>query len=190
MNILQQYQLLIGIFFAFLLVIFFMVAFFAAPNMTSGQHAILRFLAALCAGFAGALIAGEALFRMEGDTGATKYLVSGTAGFALFFVVWFFFPKYTAPATPVAPDSFSVSIPKGWTFQHAAKVFAQKDKAIVDFGGLTANELTAKLSPTEIEAKTVSDAINRLRLITVTPNAIRQYNIKHKDSVYHLTVRS
>src|SRR5580765_2307361 len=107
MNILQQYQLWVGFGLAVLLVIFLMVVFFKAPNMTSGQHAILRFFAALCAASAGALIAGEALFRMQGATGGVKYLVSGTAGFALFFVVWFFFPK---PTTPEAADRFRASL--------------------------------------------------------------------------------
>lgn len=185
MNILQQYQLWVGFGLAVLLVIFLMVVFFKAPNMTSGQHAILRFFAALCAGSAGALIAGEALFRMEGDTGGVKYLVSGTAGFALFFVVWFFFAK---PTTPEAPDRFRVSLPKGWTFQHAAENFAQRDGAIMDFDGLTANELKSKLRPTEIDAKTPGEAISRLRLITITPNAIREFDIKYEDSIYHLIV--
>jgi hypothetical protein len=189
MNILQQYQLLIGIVFAFFLVVFLMIAFFTAPNMTTGQHSILRFLAALCAGFAGALIAGDALFRVEGDTGAVRYFISGTAGFALFFVVWFFFPKPTVPeAPPAVPDRFSASVPKGWTFQHAAKILAQQDNSLVDFGGLKADELNAKLNPTEIETKTAGDAITRLRLITVIPDAIRKYEIRHEDSIYHLII--
>jgi hypothetical protein len=187
MNILQQYQLWIGSGFAVFLVVFLMVAFFKAPNMTSVQRDILRFLAALCAGSAGALIAGEALFRMEGYTGGFKYLVSGTAGFALFFVVWFFFPK---PTGPLAPDRFRASLPKGWTFQYAAKTFAQRDNAIVDFDGLTSNELNAKLSPTEIDTRTAGEAIGRLRLITVTPNTIREYDIKYEDSIYRLIVRN
>jgi hypothetical protein len=185
MNILQQYQLWIGFGFAVLLVLFLMVAFFKAPTMTPGQFAILRFFAALCAGFAGGLITGEALFRMEGDTGGVKYLVSGTAGFALFFVVWFFFPKLTPP---MAPDRFRLSLPMGWTFQHAAKTFAQRDSAFVDFDGLTTVELGAKLSAAEIDAKTVGEAIKRLRLVTVTPNAIREYDIKYEDSIYHLII--
>jgi hypothetical protein len=187
MSTLQQYQLWIGLGFAAFLILFLVVAFFAAPNMTPGQHSILRFFAALCAGFAGALIAGEALFRMEGDTGGVKYLVSGTAGFALFFAVWFFFPKHSPP-TP--PDRFRASIPKGWTFQQAAKVFAQRERALADFDGLTASELAAELSPTEIDTKTAGEAIGRLRLITVTPNAVREYDIKYEDSIYRLVVRA
>jgi len=183
MNILQQYQLWIGFGFAVLLVIFLIVAFFKAPNMTPSQHTILRFLAALCAGFAGALISGEALFRMEGGTAGVKYLVSGTAGFALFFVVWFFFPK---PTAPVAPDRFHASLPAGWTFEQAAKTFAQRDSAIVTFDGFTSQELNAKLSPAEIDTKTIGEAIQRLRLITITPNAVRDYDIKYENSIYHL----
>ena len=187
MTILQQYQVWIGFGFAVLLVFFLMIAFFKAPNMTPGQFAILRFLAALCAGFAGALITGEALFRMEGDTGGVKYLVSGTAGFALFFVVWFFFQK---PTPPMAPDRVRLSLPVGWTFQYAAKTFAQRDSAQVDFDGLTTDELGANLNPEKIDTKTVGEAIKQLRLVTVTPNAIREYDIKYEDSMNRLIISS
>jgi hypothetical protein len=163
-----------------------MFAFFRAPVMTAGQFAILRFFAALCAGFAGGLIAGEALFRMQGDTGGTKYLVSGTAGFALFFVVWFFFPKHT---TPPPPERFRASVPKGWTFQNTAIVFAQRVSAQVDFDELSSDELNAVLSPADIDTENVGQAISHLRLITAKPNTIRKFEIDYKDSIYRLAVR-
>src|SRR5688500_764038 len=104
MTILQQYQFWVGVGLVFLVVVFFMYAFFKAPNMTPQQFAIIKFLAALCAAGAGALITGEALFRAEVSMGQTqKYLFTGTAGFALFGLVWLIFPKYSAAS---APDSF------------------------------------------------------------------------------------
>lgn len=186
MNALQQYQLWIGFGLALLLLIFFIVAFFKAPDMTSSQFTILRVLSTFCAAFAGAIITGEALFRMEGASGGMRYLVSGTAGFAFAFAIWFFFPKHSPPKPP---DRFRASLPKGWTFQHAVKTFAQRDNAVVDFDGFTPDELQAKLSEANIDTKTVAEAISRLRLITVKPNAIRDYETRHEDSLYRLTVR-
>lgn len=186
MDALQQYQVWIGFGFAALLILFFIVAFFKAPDMTASQFTILKVLSTFCAAFAGILIAGEALFRLEGATGGTKYLVSGTAGFAFAFVIWFFFPKHDPP---VPADRFIAALPAGWTFQQAAKTFAQRDNAFVDFQGFTADELNSRLSAANIDTKTVGEAINRLRLITSKPNAIRDYETKYEDAIYHLIVR-
>ena len=187
MNSLQQYQLWIGFGFALLLIIFLIVAFFKAPEMTDPQFAILKVLSTLCAAFAGVLITGEALFRMEGTAGGIKYLLSGTAGFAFAFAIWFFFPK-RSPVVP--PDRFRAALPEGWTFQQAAKTFAQRESAVVDFDGLTADELQAKLTAGEIDTKTVGEAIGRLRLFTDKPNVIRDYEIRQEDSVYRVIVRN
>src|SRR5438309_10791029 len=88
MTMLQSSQFLAGLVFVAILVLFLMIAFFRAGKLTDGQNKILRFLCSLCAGFAGALFTGEALFRLTTDVGRTGNLViSGTAGAALFFAV-------------------------------------------------------------------------------------------------------
>ena len=90
MNLLSH-QLWIGFGFVVLLVAFLIFAFFVKENLTPDQRNILRFLTSLCAAFAGALITGDALFRLEGAVGkGTNVVISGVAGIALFFVVWFF----------------------------------------------------------------------------------------------------
>lgn len=185
MSILQQYQFWVGFGLVLLVVVFFMVAFFTAPNMTHGQYIILKFLAALCAGCAGALITGEALLKVEGAIGAqTKYFFSGTAGFALFGLVWLIFPKYSSPPDP---NSFHAALPEGWTFRHAAETFAELDNnSFANFEGFREDELNAKLRSRQIDAKTASDAIRLLRSATVIPNAIRKYDIRYEDSTYYL----
>src|SRR5216684_229306 len=101
MNTLQQYQLWIGFGFALLLIIFFIVAFFRSKTLSPDQRSILRFLSALCAGFAGALITGDALFNMEGSFGAgPKFAIRGAAGAALFLQCGFSFQKWQASPTP------------------------------------------------------------------------------------------
>jgi hypothetical protein len=188
MNILQQYQFWVGFALVFLVVVFFMVAFFTAPNMTSGQYTILKFLAALCAGCAGALLTGEALFRFEGAMAQNRYFFSGTAGFALFGLVWLIFPKYSPPALPPPPNSFSMSLPPGLTFQQGAKEFAEQDNAFANFEGFTNDELNAELNSRQIDARTANDAIGLLRLATVVPNAVRKYDVRYENSTYYLRV--
>lgn len=184
MNTLQQYQLWIGFGFALLLVIFFIVAFFKSKTLTPDQRSILRFLSALCAGFSGALITGDALFNIQGSFGAgPKFAVSGAAGAALFFVVWFFFPKVAG-----FPDAFNFSVPPGWTFKKTADTLSQQEGAVPDYDGLTAAELAAPLQAWHLKAKDVGDAIRLLRSITTKPDAIRNYEVKLENSVYHLRI--
>jgi hypothetical protein len=193
MNILQQYQFWVGLGLVIPIMAFFIYAFFKAPNMTQQQYIIIKFMAALCAGFAGALIAGETLFRAEGSVGGeqNKYLFSGTAGFALFGLVWFIFPKYpTAPPPP--PNSFRASLPEGFTFQQGAEYFAEiDDHAFAAFEGFSKAELGAKLQSRQINTPTARDAIRLLRSATVVRDAIREYNVRYadSDSTYYLRVQ-
>jgi hypothetical protein len=184
MSAIQQYQLWIGLAFATLLVAFLICAFFFAPRMSDDQRAILRFLSALCAGFAGALITGDALFRASGKSGTFEYAVSGTAGCALFFAVWFSFSRVKG-----APPGFSFSVPDGWTFQQVVDAIVNGEQAVVDFSGFKRAEMSALLKASSISVKTASDALHQLRLMTKTANAIRQYDVRVQDSVYRLTIR-
>ena len=177
MNVLQQYQLWIGFGFVGLIVVFFMIAFFKAPDLTSGQLAILRFLGALCAGFAGALIAGDALFKMQSDLGeGTKLAITGTAGFALFFTVWFFFPK-KEEAPPPAKDVINLAIPDGWTFKQAVDSLGQHDGRPIQYEGFTDDELQARLRSWQLKARDVPHALEMLRAITAETGAIRPYRV-------------
>lgn len=183
MTALQQYQLWIGFFFALLLVVFFIVAFFKAKTLTADQRSILKFLAALCAGFAGALITGDALFRLQGNLGAsTNVAVSGTAGAALFFTVWFFFPKVSG-----FPDAFHFSVPQGWTFRHTVLVLAQQEGAVPDYDGLTQDELDTVLTAGHLRTTDVTSAIRNLRSFATKP--IRAYDVIFEDAQYKLRLK-
>jgi hypothetical protein len=186
MSSLQTYQLWIGFGFALLLVIFFIVAFFKARELTDDQRSILKFLSALCAAFAGALITGDALFKMEGTIGQTqKFAITGAAGFALFFTVWFFFPKVAR-----FPEGFNFSVPEGWTFQQAVDAFARQDNAVVNYTGFTPEELSAPLKAWQLPSKNIRKAISQLRSLTASPNQIRNYDVDHQDSTYLLRIRA
>lgn len=98
-------QLWIAFGFLALLVLFLMYSVIRPPE--NANHATVKFLTALCAGFAGGFFTGEALLSINGMAGGTKFGISGTAGMALFFAVWFFHPKVFAHTLAHETDSRS-----------------------------------------------------------------------------------
>ena len=186
MTVLQTYQLWIGLGFAVLLTLFLMVAFIQGRRLNDDQRQILRFLCALCAGFAGALITGDALFKMDAQTGQnTKIAVSGTAGCALFFAVWFTFRKVVPP-----PDAFHFSIPAGWNFKQTVNALARQDGALVEFIGFTDEELVTPLEQRELHTTAAIDALKDIRLLTTNPNAVRVYEVERQNHAYRLRIRT
>lgn len=180
-----QQQLWIGFGFVAFLLVVLVIIFFTIPNLTEDRRSILRFLISLCAGFAGAFITGQILFNIEGSLGTNaKYGISSSAGFALFLIIWFFFPKSKTPLAP--PDSITISIPKGCTFKQAVEILVQNDKAVASYKNFTDKELQAELQARELHEKTVSDAISRLQFIAVKPGAVPEYTVNYSNSVYSL----
>jgi hypothetical protein len=177
-------QLWIGFGFLTGLVIFLMLSFFLSPQLTNDQRATLKFLTALCAGLAGGFITGGSLFEGSWTTPSSKIALSGTAGFALFFLVWMSYPKVFA-----IPDAVAFSIPAGWTFRDTADAVLANEKAVADYRGFTAAELSAGLKPNRLETKTTTEALMSLRLLTTVPGSVREYDVVASGSIYQLTVR-
>jgi hypothetical protein len=185
---LQENQLWIGVAFTLILVGFLIYAFNKAQNLSAGQHTILKFLASLCAAFAGAAIAGSALFNLHRVEGGTDLAISGTAGFALFFVVWIFFPK--PPETPSYPDGFNFSVPTGWTFQETVDAIVGRDRAFVKYTGFRPEELKAKLKRWEISCPSALDAVKQVgTLAAAGPDTIRDYIVTLENSTYIITIK-
>ncbi len=182
---LKDAMLWISFGFVLLLVLFLMLAFFLKDRLSDAQRSILRFVCALCAGFAGFFMTGEALFRLATRLGnGTNLVVSGSAGAALFFAIWFTYDR----GRPTPPDGINIRIPSQWSFQRTALARAQQDGAVVEFEGFQAEELSALLEPQELRSATVGEALLALRLLAGTP--IRQYRVEHRAPVYVLTVKS
>ena len=174
----------IGFAFLALLVIFLMVSFFLTPRLTPDQRGTLKFLSSLCAGFGGGFLTGSALFEMHKATGSTTFTVSGTAGFALFLVIWFFYPRVFK-----LDDGFEFSIPSGWTFREVVDAMTSGSKGVNEYQGFTAEELSAPIQGRRISSKSLSEGITRVRLITVQMDAVRPFDVTREDSVYRLKVR-
>lgn len=177
-------QLWIAFGFLTALVIFLMVSFFLTPRLTNDQRGTLKFLTALCAGVSGGFLAGSSLFEGTWTTPTSRIALSGTAGFALFFVVWLFYPKVFAIA-----DALSVLIPDGWSFRDAADMIARVASGVADYQGFTKDELASPLKGRKIETKTIPEALLVLRLISVSAGAIREYSVNQDGPVYRLTVK-
>jgi len=161
------------------LIAFLVVAFFKKAQLTSSQQQILRFLCSLCGGFAGAIFTGEALARVEiGFDIGGKLLASGTAGFALFIIVWFTFKTVVAVDHRVA-----VSIVSGWTFSMTAQKLAESDQKVAVFEGFAPEQLEAPLKPAEIAQSTTRAALLNLRYLVAAPG-FPEYSVETADGRY------
>ncbi len=181
MTQLQELQLWIGLGFVAFLVLFLIVAFFKKADMTQGQQAILKFLCSLCAGFAGALITGDALFRFSSKIGdRTSIAASGTAGAALFFAVWYGFKTWF-------PDAIRIRVPKGWKFKDVVDQLAQQERATAQYVGFTEEELDAPLEEAHLEAAKTLELIEAMRDLS-KQTTIRAYVVVLNPPSCRLTI--
>jgi hypothetical protein len=176
-------QLWIGVGFLVALIIFVMVAFFAAPKLTSDQRKAIKFLAALCAGVSGGFISGASVFDASWTTPTSTVALSGTAGFALFFVVFFFYDRIFAP-----DDGLDFDIPSGATFKTASDAAAKLAGVNVDYQDLSSTELSEQLSEGHIKCDTFDQLLRILQIKTVTPGAIRKFNVTEANNIYRIVV--
>jgi hypothetical protein len=174
----------IGFGFLALLVIFLMCSFFLRPRLTDDQRTILKFLTALCAGFSGGFFTGTALFEMHKTVGSTTFGISGAAGCALFFVVWFFYPKVFQ-----LQDGFEFGIPNGWSFRDTADRMTETRNRVVEYNGFRPEELGAAMQNRRITSASLTEGIKQLRLVTVVAGSVRPYDVVEQGTIYSLTIR-
>jgi hypothetical protein len=163
------------------LIVFLAVTIYFPPKENTGR-ATLKFFTALSTGFSGGFFTGDALFRYQHQVGGNTLLVSGTAGCALFFTVWFVYPK----VIPRLDDAIAIDVPAGWTFQSTVETIARGPCEYVDF---RPKELDTLTRAARLSAATVEAVILQVRLITATVNAIRPYEVHKADGVYRLTIK-
>jgi hypothetical protein len=175
-------QLWIALGFVAALVLFLMITYFRRDTSTRNQHKTLRFLTSLCAGFAGGFFTGDALFHYEQQlSSGAKLGISGTAGFALFFVVWFTFGDWEVPPPP---NRFRLSIPDGLTFEQAARVIVESAHGNPDFQGFKDGQLSVKMRASEIDAIDAQGALTKLRYLA--HDGFPDYRVDVDDGVFHI----
>lgn len=173
----------IGFGFLLFLLLFLTITFFK-KDLSQSQHNTLRFLTALCAAFAGGFIAGDALFKLNTEiSNGTTIAISGTAGCALFFTVWFTYSKFS-PAIP--EDCFNFSIPTGWTFQDTVDRIVTASQGVYEFKGFTTSELNLVLDSRELKTSSEIEAIKRLKYLC---KGLPDYDITVNNGIYIIKVK-
>jgi hypothetical protein len=177
-------QLWIGFGFAAALVTFLIVSFFISKNLTNDQRATMKFLTALCGGMAAAFFVGDSAFTGNWTGTLGTYKLSGTFGFAVFFVIWLFYPKVFR-----ITDEVRVNIPPDCTFEQAANVIASFGAGAVEFDGFTQGEKQARVSEGVLTAKTFEKMLAMLRLKTLQSEVVRAYEISKDDAIFKLKIK-
>lgn len=85
-------------------------------------------------------------------------------------------------------NALQFSIPKDWTFQDVIDTMVSIKAALCDYQGFTPDELNAKIQARQIAAESLTEAILQLRLMTVTPGAVRRYEVVRKGSMFLLQI--
>ena len=162
------------------LVVFLGVTIYFPPKENSGR-ATLKFLTALSAGFSGGFFTGDALFKYQQQIGGTTIGVSGAAGCALFFTIWFVYPRVFQLDPAIAVD-----VPAGWTFRNTVETIARTP---CEYLGFRPEELQTLTRAGKLSGRKVEDAILQVRLITASLDAVRPYEVQKQGSVYQLKIK-
>jgi hypothetical protein len=174
----------IGLGFVAAIVGFLMITSFVRLNQQADKN--LRFLTALCAGFAGGFFTGDALFRYQQRLGSsTNILLSGTAGFALFLLVWLTYAKRSPDVVldPVPDETVKMSFPEGWSFEQAAVSITNAAQRTIHFQGFDRAQLATRMPAMEIEAPTFRDALEQLRYHS---GKVPEYRVDLVKGIYHI----
>ena len=168
--------------FAAALFLFLVIAFFAAKDLTISQWQILRVISAFCSGISGGLFSGEALFKLDGQISTGFNMgVSGSAGFALFFTIWFTFGRIASK-----PKGISLSIPSGWTFEQTASELARSEGKTIEFLGFDSAEKLARLNERVLVADSGVQILGALGSCSTTD--IRPYDVRLDGVTYQLRI--
>jgi ABC-type transport system involved in multi-copper enzyme maturation permease subunit len=180
-------QLWIGFGFLVALVAFLIISYFVELKQNSTRRAILQFLTSLTSGFAGGFLSGSSIFDASWTSPTSRIALSGTAGFAIFFAIWFSYQKLFPPPGITAEDSLSLDIPEGWSFKDVVNTLAGKDKSAVDYQGFTPEELNSKLKSQTLVGKSYLELMQAARLLSVS-GAARPFTAEKVGNTYVLKV--
>ncbi len=179
---------LVSLVFSGVLILFLMAAFFLREHIGPQHQQILRFLASLCGGFAGGFFTGDlAVKSTVAFANGNPLAVGATGGAAVFFLVFFFYGKAGLLAAPDPRVNFAV--PDNWSFSETARALAQGRAATVELLGFTPEELSAKVTPGQLNASSLTAAFERLRDL-VPPGSVRAFVVTNAASRYTLATRA
>ena len=145
--------------FTGLIVIFFMIAYFVKPASEEQSSKILRFLAAVCSGFAAGFWVGTALLNIEGMVGGVKVTLSATAGFAMAIIVWL---SWDRTIQPQKNTKFNFSTDIESTFEDLVRSLVATKLGSVGFENFSSDELASKIAPVKLSGGSLEDVLRLL----------------------------
>ncbi len=181
-------QLWIGFGFASACLIILAITILKRDLVNQSNYPQVKFVCALCAAMAGGFITGDALFHGDFKTASGgQIVITGAAGFALFFVVWFFYPD--PPKHPANAQGVEFDIPTNATFRQTLDSAARLGGGVaLDYQALKPAELSAKMAEGHLSSKSLLELFINLRLRTQKPGAVREYTVTKSGSVYRFKV--
>jgi hypothetical protein len=87
-------------------------------------------------------------------------------------------PKF-APAPKLPPDSITISLPSGMSFQEAVKMIAANDSHTTVFYNCTETLLGAKVEPGKFGGKTSKELIEALQYRLINSGTAGKYRVEH-----------
>lgn len=172
----------VGVAFAAVTLVFFMVAYFVKPP-TPSNAPIVRLLAAICAGAAGYFLTGTIAIQISGHlTDGANYAVSATGGIALFVMVWLRYPS------PKLSPGFNVSFPQGTRFEDAATLIGAAALKPVTLQGFSQTEKDTLLVSSSVSAGNDRQALQFLHALA-PPGSVRAYRVKPNAGGYQLDAK-
>ena len=173
----------IGLFFTAGLVAVQIYTLYRPPVRGSQGRKTMRVLSSLCCGFAGGFLTGAAIFNATFTHALGKVGISGSAGIALFFAVFFFYGDDPPPGEIDGPNGVTLTIAPGCKFRDVADIVAAQTQAGMDYRALNADELGAAMRAQPVNATSWEQLLESLRNVTVT-QVIRPYTVKKQNGSY------
>ena len=182
-----QMQFFAGVFFALVAVAFLWTAFFSDKVHQPLHYDIIHFICSFCAGAAGAFFTGAAILSADVPMGGSGKLVfQGTAGVALFALVFLIF-RFKKSTALDAPGSARVAIGTATPFSQVALALADEAGASIDISAFTAQEKSAIPKPEELRCGTLQQARQSLVRLgeLMPPGSVRPYKVELDETAKH-----
>ncbi len=182
-----QMQFFAGVFFALVAIAFLWAAFFSKVVHQPLHYDITHFICSFCAGAAGAFFTGAAILSADVPMGGSGKLVfQGTAGVALFALVFLIF-RFKKGAALDAPGGAKISIGTKTPFSQAAHTLADEAGATIDLSVLNAQEKSAIPQPEELRCGTLQQARQSLVRLgeLMPPGSVRPYKVELDEGAKH-----
>jgi hypothetical protein len=172
----------IGVAFAAVGVLFFIVAYFA-PAREPSKDKILRVLASICGAAAGGFLSGSIVVTGSVEDGPLRIAISAGGALGVLVLVWLTWGQ-VLPNTP----GFNISFPPGTTFIAAAEAIARAAASTMHLVGFSAEEEATQLRFCELRALSPDDALARLFAL-LPRGAVGQYDVNKDGANYELKRR-